>query len=243
MSDARTAPSAPPRTRSTAPARSSFGAAASDARARRSPRTAVAAASGAAAPRAGAGVDARPRRSARVVRVGRARGRRLARALARAVPRQRADRAGQGLRRRRSAARRRRLPADEPEHDPRPRLRPARRGGPQEPGAIDERPEPLGLDHAAARRRRARTRGCRSRATRSSTSPATARQKINAAYAFGGAALAIRTVEQYPGIDVNHLIEVNFDDFPELIDAHGRHRLHGRLRRLARSTAATRTAA
>lgn len=46
-------------------------------------------------------------------------------------------------------------------------------------------------------------------------------QKINAAYAIGGAALTIQTVEQYTGIDVNHLIEVSFEDFPKLIDAMG----------------------
>lgn len=46
-------------------------------------------------------------------------------------------------------------------------------------------------------------------------------QKINAAYAYGGAPLAIKTVEQYTGIDVNHLIEVSFEDFPKLIDAMG----------------------
>jgi LCP family protein required for cell wall assembly len=51
--------------------------------------------------------------------------------------------------------------------------------------------------------------------------PGHGRQKINAAYAFGGAALAIRTVERYTGVDVNHLIEVSFDDFPDLIDAMG----------------------
>jgi LCP family protein required for cell wall assembly len=45
--------------------------------------------------------------------------------------------------------------------------------------------------------------------------------KINAAYAFGGPSLAIRTVEQYLGIPVNHLVEVNFDNFPQLIDALG----------------------
>jgi LCP family protein required for cell wall assembly len=45
--------------------------------------------------------------------------------------------------------------------------------------------------------------------------------KINAAYAIGGPALAIRTVEQFLGIDVNHLVEVNFDNFPQLIDALG----------------------
>ena len=45
--------------------------------------------------------------------------------------------------------------------------------------------------------------------------------KINAAYAYGGPALAIRTVEQFLGIQVNHVVEVNFDNFPQLIDALG----------------------
>ena len=45
--------------------------------------------------------------------------------------------------------------------------------------------------------------------------------KINAAYAFGGPALAVQTIEQYLGIQVNHLIEVNFNNFPQLIDAMG----------------------
>jgi LCP family protein required for cell wall assembly len=46
-------------------------------------------------------------------------------------------------------------------------------------------------------------------------------QKINAAYAFGGPALSISTVERYTGIPINHLVEVNFEDFPQLIDAMG----------------------
>jgi LCP family protein required for cell wall assembly len=48
-------------------------------------------------------------------------------------------------------------------------------------------------------------------------------QKINAAYALGGASLMIQTVEQFMGNDVqvNHLIEVDFEDFPKLIDALG----------------------
>jgi LCP family protein required for cell wall assembly len=45
--------------------------------------------------------------------------------------------------------------------------------------------------------------------------------KINAAYALGGPELAIRTIEQYLGIEVNHLVEVNFANFPQLIDALG----------------------
>jgi LCP family protein required for cell wall assembly len=51
--------------------------------------------------------------------------------------------------------------------------------------------------------------------------PGSGQNKINAAYAIGGPALAIRTVESYLGIQVNHLVEVNFENFPELIDALG----------------------
>jgi LCP family protein required for cell wall assembly len=51
--------------------------------------------------------------------------------------------------------------------------------------------------------------------------PGHGQQKINAAYAFGGAALAIRTVEQYLGIPIHHLMEVDFEHFPQLIDALG----------------------
>lgn len=46
-------------------------------------------------------------------------------------------------------------------------------------------------------------------------------QKINAAYAFGGPALAIKTVERLLNIPINHLVEVNFENFPKLIDAMG----------------------
>jgi LCP family protein required for cell wall assembly len=48
-------------------------------------------------------------------------------------------------------------------------------------------------------------------------------QKINAAYALGGAGLATRTVEDFlgNGLKINHVIEINFDNFPKLIDALG----------------------
>jgi LCP family protein required for cell wall assembly len=45
--------------------------------------------------------------------------------------------------------------------------------------------------------------------------------KINAAYAYGGAPLAIATIRQYLGIEINHVIEVDFENFPGLIDALG----------------------
>ncbi len=46
-------------------------------------------------------------------------------------------------------------------------------------------------------------------------------QKINAAYAFGGPALSIKVVEELLHVPINHLVEVNFEDFPQLIDAMG----------------------
>jgi LCP family protein required for cell wall assembly len=51
--------------------------------------------------------------------------------------------------------------------------------------------------------------------------PGHGQDKINAAYAIGGPALAIRTVGQFLGIKINHLVEVNFENFPQLIDALG----------------------
>ena len=48
-------------------------------------------------------------------------------------------------------------------------------------------------------------------------------QKINAAYALGGPALQIETVESFlgNGLTISHLVEVDFKDFPELIDSMG----------------------
>lgn len=48
-------------------------------------------------------------------------------------------------------------------------------------------------------------------------------QKINGAYALGGPSLMIDTVENFMsnGLEIDHLIEVDFRDFPEFIDAMG----------------------
>jgi LCP family protein required for cell wall assembly len=46
-------------------------------------------------------------------------------------------------------------------------------------------------------------------------------QKINAAYAFGGAPLAIQTVQSVTGLQINHIIVVDFSTFGKLIDALG----------------------
>jgi LCP family protein required for cell wall assembly len=51
--------------------------------------------------------------------------------------------------------------------------------------------------------------------------PGHGRNKINAAYAFGGAGLTIQTIHQWLGIEINHVVEVNFENFPEFIDSLG----------------------
>ncbi len=51
--------------------------------------------------------------------------------------------------------------------------------------------------------------------------PGYGENKINAAYAFGGPALSIRAVEELLHVPINHLVEVNFENFPALIDAMG----------------------
>jgi len=43
-------------------------------------------------------------------------------------------------------------------------------------------------------------------------------QKINAAFQFGGARLAIRTVRSVTGLPINHVVMVDFADFQKLID-------------------------
>jgi LCP family protein required for cell wall assembly len=55
------------------------------------------------------------------------------------------------------------------------------------------------------------------------TIPGHGAARINAAYALGGAPLAIRTVEGFlgNGIKINHIVEVNFANFPKLIDSLG----------------------
>jgi LCP family protein required for cell wall assembly len=46
-------------------------------------------------------------------------------------------------------------------------------------------------------------------------------QKINAAYAYGGAALQIKTIEQFLGIEIDHVAIIDFTGFEDLIDAVG----------------------
>ncbi len=46
-------------------------------------------------------------------------------------------------------------------------------------------------------------------------------QKINAAHEFGGPAESVSVIEHWLGIPVNHVVEVNFESFPQLIEAMG----------------------
>lgn len=46
-------------------------------------------------------------------------------------------------------------------------------------------------------------------------------QKINAAHAFGGPALAVKTVSQLAGVPISHYAEINFDGFKAAVDSLG----------------------
>jgi len=51
--------------------------------------------------------------------------------------------------------------------------------------------------------------------------PGQSPQKINAAYAYGGAAAEVRAVERFLGIEIDHVAIVDFTGFEDLIDAVG----------------------
>lgn len=46
-------------------------------------------------------------------------------------------------------------------------------------------------------------------------------QKINAAYAFGGPSLAVKTVSDLAGVPISHYAEIDFDGFKAVVDALG----------------------
>jgi LCP family protein required for cell wall assembly len=43
-------------------------------------------------------------------------------------------------------------------------------------------------------------------------------QKINAAWAIGGPALALKTIKQFTGLQINHLVVIDLGNFPKFID-------------------------
>lgn len=45
--------------------------------------------------------------------------------------------------------------------------------------------------------------------------------KINAAAAYGGAALTVKTIEEFAGVDISHYVAIDFDGFKEAVDALG----------------------
>lgn len=46
-------------------------------------------------------------------------------------------------------------------------------------------------------------------------------EKINAAHAYGGPRESIEVVKRFLGVPINHVVEVNFENFPALIDSMG----------------------
>ena len=46
-------------------------------------------------------------------------------------------------------------------------------------------------------------------------------EKINAAHEYGGPAESVSVIKHWLGIPINHVVEVNFENFPQLIDAMG----------------------
>ena len=167
----------------------------------------------------------RPRRRIGVWRIVRwlvAGARGVAAHLADPVPRLRPDPVRAGLRRGRERARRRRLHAHVAEHGPACSAPTRARSDSKEPGAnkIGE-PLAVGLDPADARSAAARTRRSRSRATRSSTSPATGRTRSTRRTRSAARRSRSAPSSSTSGSKVNHLVEVNFENFPQLIDALG----------------------
>jgi len=51
--------------------------------------------------------------------------------------------------------------------------------------------------------------------------PGHGKGKLNTAFAFGGPALAIKTIEQTTGVDINHYMEVGFNAFSDIVDSLG----------------------
>lgn len=47
------------------------------------------------------------------------------------------------------------------------------------------------------------------------------KQKLNAAYSYGGPALAIRTIQSLTGVDIDHYLEVDFQAFQDMTDKLG----------------------
>ncbi len=46
-------------------------------------------------------------------------------------------------------------------------------------------------------------------------------QKINAAHAYGGPAESVQVIKRWLGVPINHVVEVDFENFPRLIDSMG----------------------
>lgn len=46
-------------------------------------------------------------------------------------------------------------------------------------------------------------------------------KKINAAYAYGGSAMAVRTVSEFAGVPISHFVSVHFEELEQIVDMLG----------------------
>lgn len=51
--------------------------------------------------------------------------------------------------------------------------------------------------------------------------PGMGKNKINAAYAYGGPSLTIKTIEEFAGVSVNHYVQIDFTGFQKMVDVLG----------------------
>ena len=136
---------------------------------------------------------------------------RLARRLLLQLPQRRGGRERPAAAERRGVADR----AERPPHIAPDAGAPARHG--RRPDRRARRRAPRRLDHGAAHRPEARTGSptSRSRATCCVAIPGYGEEKINSAFQLGGPALAIKTVRALTGLEVNHVVIVDFADFKQ----------------------------
>ena len=66
-----------------------------------------------------------------------------------------------------------------------------------------------------------RSTSCTSPATSTSRSPGRGKDKINAAFAYGGAPLLVQTLQDLVGVPVDHVAIIDFEGFQRMTDAVG----------------------
>ncbi|HEX2771442.1 MAG TPA: LCP family protein [Micromonosporaceae bacterium] len=92
----------------------------------------------------------------------------------------------------------------------------------RDPDPTGSRADTIILVHLPANRERAQLISIpRDTWTTVPTDAGGAKAKINAAYAWGGTSLMVRTVERFTGVRIDHVVMVDFAGFKEIVDAVG----------------------